>query len=442
VRNAHTQLYTRVDAANGMSLSHRGLTLMQIEYQARYEAIAAAVIAAESAPRRRTARVFSAPQPNAPDFLDQLQLGDLILWGDLGQMPYECQLVGHRHRTAVLTVNNRRAILIDLTITDRFTDALAHYADIHAQYDSLTRGIGRPRLLVRVSPTDAGLRREFQPHYAAEWTLVEQWTSIVVTRCDDRWWIYDVEFGHRPDRFLFESPWGRVQCGLPPLFDSVEPVARERIGARTRDLARLVDCYRLTLRTTTSAFLFATLVSPRVFGAELCTLLRAWSWTCTWLDDVELARSRRLDDYMFILLGPYGALDCAALATAAAALAGQQGGEPRITLVARDGVIETAGPPRVVPEYAALLDQFVLNQPPTLHRSVRTPFAWPHYQWRAVHALVLDLCLALAPARLPPYVLLEIFQRLPRMRFHIHIDVIRHIERIANSIKRLRKNAD
>lgn len=68
---------------------------------------------------------------------------------------------------------------------------------------------------------------------------------------------------------------------------------------------------------------------------------------------------------------------------------------------------------------------------------VRNNYIMELCQMYNVHPMLLDICIAMYPLDLPPYVLLEIFDFLPHMRWARHkakIDLIIGVKKSANRI--------
>ena len=391
--------------------------------------------------------------------LNECRLGDLVLF-----TASYYRVAGVPNGVEQVVIESGYRHLLVLATTDLRRNALAHYRDAFAALECEYRvGEFRPltvphRILslpfaMQVRPTDAGLPDAFSlPE--GDWLLCRQWKSITVAWYQNKWWIADVDFGNGCAQVL--STYWRVWCPLRDLPAKSAPGDvtfsedryRRRAGALTRDLAGLVAAYRLTLKTWGLVALQFTLMTADTRRPHIIAGVESRLAECRWqfidqpvqtVDDPDWPEPQAELTSMHAI-GPLSTFRCDEWRT-----------EPMPFCI--DGMrdqwrVTVAGEPFVVdPRRHGLLG-------PAQDVSNNVPVAWglraiqydrqrlhvdpqPVYQWRAVHYVVLEVTLALAPSELPSYVVLWVLEWLPALRHHVHIQVFRLIESILASRSRV-----
>ena len=309
--------------------------------------------------------------------------------------------------------DNSSVVTLDRLLTDPYADALEHYRDASLEMQRHDSNIA---LVIYVSPRDIGFRRAFAPS-EADWMLCEQWHTIGLALFADEWWIVDVNF--QPGRCFLQAATVRSHFATP-----VAGTNRNPNVYVTRDLSRLVDAYREWLQQRACAFLvFRQRVAELMPVAKLLeSAISRYQWhvvTAVFCADVVAVR----------IGGPESKRAAAILAAPFRRIRQTHG----VRLLSVVG-------PRLRRRTGALfnyLDYDWLLQHSRTTRFIGNWWVENDLAWPTLHRFVLDTALALAPLALPPYVLLEILEWLPRLRCHVHKQVIDLIEGVTRSVRRL-----
>lgn len=403
--------------------------------------------------------ILAAPRParvvrkrdasNARRLLRLCQRGDLLMLGDSERW----RVYGVRGGAHVPSTrfDSYGDCTIGLATTDLYADALAHYRDMFAAEERAFRarcarvgiGLRRARLSLQVRPRDAGLPAAFtlQP---ADWLLCRQWRSLTVVWYRDEWWISDVDFGNGCNRVLgpFSSVWHQLDDALPAAPDE-ESLYRDAVGAQTRNLAQLVEAYRQTLKTGAVVRLeFRAAPNCRLPDAQLfnniCDVFASHHWRKVgWPVHHMLDGADHINGLAVYATGPLVDFDRAKW-TDELALLYIDGDGPKYWPMTIDANVFVADPLRHTTSTdvaASLAATWPLAD--AWCREFADGATWPMFQWRATHNAVFGAALALASLHLPAYVVLAIVEWLPELRSHVHIQVLRLIEAVRASVRRV-----
>ena len=314
------------------------------------------------------------------------------------------------------------------------TDALAHYRD--ACRAEQTAAV---RLLLSVRPTDAGFRAAFACR-EADWLLCRQWKRVELAMRDNEWWIEDIDYGLN---WTDETPFSdavltrrKVAANRWQL-----PEHRRRLG-QTQDIRPAVAAYRALLEPSVTSYLVFHEPLRELTGAGLfCHLEHCLSAVQRHVLDEFDRNTGHFSDrtlVVYCVRGP-ARYDRAAVARLIDEMCERafRRANRLLAIVEKSGQHVCADWPRLIEPIQFDYSAFAAHCDPATFEYTRIWAVRPEFQWPAVQRAVLDAALALAPLRLPPYVLLEILEWLPALRHHVHASVIGLIEAIRASVQRV-----
>jgi hypothetical protein len=287
---------------------------------------------------------------------------------------------------------------IDRQVTDSLDDALAFYAA------PLARLLAERADYVRIEmrPTAACLRRLLDGT-DADWALCSRWWSLYLTYRENGWSLIRVEFGNG---------------------------ANYRTHLQNNRLRPAVDAYRATMRTAAVAFVICDpgvgvdFTNPeliRNLSQVVQAALETYGWTII---------SKASSGIAFYVTGPVGALRHDAFVSVVKNVWKKIDAVHELSLG-----FATSDKPAIVRNKCRHFTQYVnfLEPFPIRFRN----WSDPVYQWFSVHNQVLNTTLALLPLELSHFVLLWIVQWIPWAYHSDDLSVLRLIQSITNSARRV-----
>ena len=365
--------------------------------------------------------------------------GDLIALPDQAWEIWVTPTRGISADTRLLEDSLATVLFLRTDVTDRFSDALTHYAG--CARDVRARGV---HLVVIVRPSDVGFRNAFSlPEH--ERLLAARWTAVAVAACGADWWLYDAAFStHWPrgfDQYILTGP--RVVRAALEFFtqSTAEPVAGRQPEVHvTRDFTRLVVAYRDWLQTPKTAYLVFRSTHnwaehmPDIVGAiENRLERRRWHCAEVLFDIRDTKGFGERDTYAVRVVGPVKMFDRTVFAAALADLGSIA--DTRLETIVDSDSARQRSRLRRYRDYAWLEKRS--DHWTSACVGGREWSAPPEHQWPSVHRFLLDRALALAPLALPTYVLLWLLEWLPEMRHHEHIQAVRLLEAVRASVQRV-----